>query len=198
MGLMLAAAVVGLVGGLWAAGWQQGSSIPERRRQLVDFTLTDRSGRVVTRAELTNQFLVVNCVFTSCSLSCRVVNDRMAEVQRLLVGRPHVRLMSLTVDPRTDTPPVLAKFADRYHADTNRWLFLTGDKAELYRLIETSFLDKSPELDGLVPGGFANTDRIMLVDPSGHIRHSFNGLKSTTPREVVDTIIRMQSSIQRP
>ena len=165
-----------------------------RWRHLTDFTLTDCTGRVVTRAELTNQFLVVNCVFTSCSLSCRVVNDRMAEIQRLVADRPDVRLVSLTVDPRTDTPSVLARFAASYQADTNRWLFLTGEKAGLYRLIGTSFLTASPELAGLVPGGFANTDRIFLVDPRGEVRQSFNGLKPTTPREVLEAISRLRNS----
>ena len=80
---------------------------------------------------------------------------------------------------------MLAKFADSYHADTNRWLFLTGDKAELYRLIETSFIPKSSELDGLIPGGFAGTDRIMLVDPQGNVWASLDGLKRTVASAVV-------------
>ena len=110
------------------------SSPPDHPRHLVEFKLTDRSGRSVTQADLTGKFLVVNFVFTSCSLSCRAVNDRMEEIQRLVAGVNDVRLVSLTVDPRSDTPSVLARFADGYYADTNRWLFLTGDKAELYRL----------------------------------------------------------------
>jgi protein SCO1 len=160
-------------------------SPPDYPRRLVDFKLTDRSGRLVTQAELAGKFVVVNFVFTSCSLSCRVVNDRMEEIQRLVAGVNDVRLVSLTVDPRSDTPSVLAKFADSYHADTNRWLFLTGDKAELYRVIETSFIPKSPELEGLIPGGFTSTDRIMLVDPQGDVWASFDGLKRNAASAVV-------------
>ena len=143
----------------WFAGSRERSAFaaspPDHPRHLVEFKLTDRSGRSVSQTDLAGKFLVVNFVFTSCSLSCRAVNDRMEEIQRLAAGASDVRLVSLTVDPRSDTPSVLAKFADGYHADTNRWLFLTGDKAELYRLIETSFIPKSPELEGLIPGGFA-------------------------------------------
>jgi protein SCO1 len=160
-------------------------SPPDYPRRLVEFKLTDRSGRLVTQAELAGKFVVVNFVFTSCSLSCRVVNDRMEEIQRLVAGVNDVRLVSLTVDPRSDTPSVLAKFADSYHADTNRWLFLTGDKAEIYRVIETSFVPKSPELEGLIPGGFTSTDRIMLVDPQGNVWASFDGLKRNAASAVV-------------
>lgn len=191
-------ALLGLLGGVWAARWQKRSAPPEPRRHLTDFTLTDRTGRVVTRADLTNQWLIVNCVFTSCSLSCRAVNDRMAEIQGLVADQPDVRLVSLTVDPRTDTPPVLARFADRYRADTNRWLFLTGEKAGLYHLLRTSFLTPAKELVGIVPGGFADTDRIFLVDARGEVREVFDGLKPGTPQQVVAAIATLRNPRTTP
>ena len=178
----------------WFAGNRErpvfSASPPDHSRRLVEFNLTDRSGRSVTQADMAGKFLVVNFVFTSCSLSCRAVNDRMEEIQRLVADAPDVRLVSFTVDPRSDTPSVLAKFADGYHADTNRWLFLTGDKAELYRVIETSFISKSPELEGLIPGGFGSTDRIMLVDPEGDVWASFDGLKRNAASAVAAEIER--------
>ena len=48
---------------------------PDHPRQLVDFALTDRTGRTVTRSELDGKFLVVDFLFTSCSLTCPVVNS---------------------------------------------------------------------------------------------------------------------------
>lgn len=162
----------------------------EPPRKLIPFQLTDRTGRLVTEAELTGRFVVVNFAFTSCSLSCRAVNDRMADIQRLVANERDIQLVSLSVDPRTDTPAVLAKFADGFGADPDRWLFLTGDKTELYRLIETSFISRSPELTGVVPGGFVHTDRIMLVDPQGVVCGSFNGLSRSVATNVVIEIKR--------
>jgi protein SCO1 len=170
------------------------ASPPNHPRHLVEFNLTDRNGRSVTRADLAGKFLVVNFVFTSCSLSCRAVNDRMEEIQRRVADATDVQLVSLTVDPRTDTPAVLAKFADSFHADTNRWLFLTGDKAELYRLIETSFISKSPELEEIIPGGFTSTDRILLVDQNGNVSASFNGLNRGVAGAVVAEIEKSRKS----
>ena len=92
-----------------------------------------------------------------------------------------------------DTPSVLAKFADGFHADTDRWLFLTGNKVELYRLIETSFIPKSPELEAFTPGGFTSTDRIMVVDRNGMVRGSFNGLKPGVAIEVVTEIKKLRT-----
>ncbi len=179
-------------------GWLGSHRSPPPPRYLADFALTDHTGRVVTRADLSNQFLIVSCMFTSCSLSCLAVNERMAEIQRLVADRPGVRLISLTVDPRTDTPPVLARFAERYGADRRRWLFLTGDKAVLYPLLETSFLRPAIELAGIVPGGFADLDRIFLVDSSGAVRATFDGLKPSTPREVVTLLDRLHPVTSPP
>src|ERR1017187_2400638 len=134
---------------------------PDHPRQLADFSLTDRTGRTVTRAELDGKILVVDFLFTSCSLTCQEVNRRMAEIQHHTAGQPDVRFISLTVDPRTDTPAALMKFGDRFGADTNRWLMLTGDKPAMYHLIATSFLDQDlNDPFAYMPGNFSHTERI--------------------------------------
>ena len=189
IGLVVAAAALGIALLTTRPEKAKAPGAPtDHPRRLVEFSLTERSGRPVTQDDLAGKYLVVDFVFTSCSLSCRAVNNRLEEIQRLVAGAPDVLLVSLSVDPRTDTPAVLRQFADGFHADTNRWLFLTGEKAELYRLIETSFIPKSPELEGLVPGGFTHTDRIMLVDPQGNVFASFNGLNRNVATAVTTAI----------
>lgn len=161
----------------------------DQPRVLVDFTLTDRTGRPVTRAEVQGKVLVVSFLFTSCSLTCPEVSRRMADIQRLTDGQPDVRLLSLTVDPRTDTTNTLAKWGDRYGAETNRWYLLTGGKPELYRLIATSFLkqDNTDPFNSM-PGNFAGTERIALVDRHGRTRAFYDGLSPQTPDAIADHI----------
>lgn len=166
-----------------------GEQAPARARQLVDFQLTDRSGKPVNREELRGKFVIANFVFTSCSLPCLEVNRQMAEIQRQLGDRSDVQLVSFSVDPRTDTPPVLSRFADRFGADPRRWLFLTGEKDTMYRLLGTSFLDPAPAgFADLLPGGFDHTDQIALVDPQGRVRRYFDGLRSGAAAAVLRTI----------
>ena len=166
---------------------------PDHPRQLVNFTLTDRTGRTVTRAEVAGQFLVVDFLFTSCSLTCPVVNRCMAQIQQLTAGQPDVLLVSLTVDPRDDTPAALAKYGERFGADTNRWLLLTGDKTQLYDLIGNSFLPQGPDDPfNYMPGNFLNTERIAVVDPDGRVRAYFDGLRDDTAQAVVAEIDRLR------
>jgi len=162
---------------------------PDHPRQLVGFTLTDRTGRTITQSELAGRFLVVDFLFTSCSLTCPVVNKHMAQIQQLTTNQPDVRLVSLTVDPRDDTADVLAEYAARFGAGTNRWLFLTGDKTQLYGLIATSFLAQDADNQfGYMPGNFSHTDRIAVVDSHGHIQAYFEGLDDDVGSAVVTEI----------
>ena len=57
----------------------------------------------------------------------------------LFAAEPDVRLVSITVDPAYDTPEVLTRYAQSFAAQPQRWLFLTGDKATIYRLVREGF-----------------------------------------------------------
>lgn len=199
LAVVIGAALLGVVGGLWAAKKFSPAASPTTPRHLIDFTLTNCTGRLVTRAELTNQFLVVNFVFTSCSVSCLQVNRHMADIQRLVAGQDDVRLVSFTVDPRTDTPAVLRRFASQFGADTNRWLLLTGERSVLYSVIETSFLGRSTDpVWSAMPGGFLHADQIAIVDPRGQVRAFFDGMQSATPRQVTNTIAQWRADLLKP
>ena len=165
---------------------------PDKERRLGDFSLMDTAGRTVTRNELNGEILVVSFLFTSCSLTCPEVTRHMAEIQQLTATNASVRLVSLTVDPRSDTPPVLAKWGARFGADTNRWLMLTGDKATLHGLIGKSFLaqDTGDPFNSM-PGNFTGTDRIAVVDKQGNLRIFFDGLRNETPAAVAAEIARL-------
>lgn len=168
--------------------------LPDKPRQLIDFSLTDSTGRTVTREELDGKILVVSFLFTSCSLTCPEVSRHMAEIQRLTADAPDVRLLSLTVDPRSDTPLALAKWGARYGADTNRWLLLTGDKSVEHALIGESFLntDTNDPFNSM-PGDFTGTENIAVVDKHGRTRVFFDGLRDDTSAAVVKEIARLRN-----
>ncbi|HXC34704.1 MAG TPA: SCO family protein [Candidatus Acidoferrales bacterium] len=166
---------------------------PDHPRELVDFSLTNSDGGIMTRRDFDGKILVVDFLFTSCSLTCPAVNGQMAQIQRLTTNDPEVKLVSLTVDPRDDTPPVLQKYRAGFGADTNRWFFLTGDKSVLYSLIGQSFLAKDTnDPVGYMPGDFAHTERIAIVDAHGQLRGFFDGLNQETAGAVVSEVNKLR------
>jgi protein SCO1 len=107
--------------------------------EVPDFTLTERSGRQVTRADLRGKVWIVDFFYIECPDTCPLLSANMARLQDAWAQEPDVRLVSISVDPEHDTPAVLADYATRYAADPNRWLFLTGPKDAIYRLAIDGF-----------------------------------------------------------
>ena len=88
---------------------------------------------------LKGKVVLINFLFTTCKGVCPPMTANLARVQKYLgerVGRD-VLLLSVSVDPETDTPDVLKKYADSFKAQPG-WYFLTGEKKSvdwvLYKL----------------------------------------------------------------
>jgi cytochrome oxidase Cu insertion factor (SCO1/SenC/PrrC family) len=80
--------------------------------------------------------VAINFIFTTCTTICPPLTANFRRVQQQLaerVGRD-VRLISVSVDPVTDTPERLAAFAAKFKADAG-WSFVTGDKPEIDKLL---------------------------------------------------------------
>jgi protein SCO1/2 len=104
-----------------------------------DFTLIDQRGRPLGKADLAGKIWVANFIFTNCPNECPLMTAEMAKLQADLADVPELRLVSITVDPQHDTPPILSQYAARFQAEPERWFFLTGDKGTIYRLAREGF-----------------------------------------------------------
>jgi cytochrome oxidase Cu insertion factor (SCO1/SenC/PrrC family) len=140
---------------------------------IADFTLVERSGRSVQRDDLLGKVWVAAFVFTRCAGPCSQVSGCMARLQHELAGQQDVMLVSFTVDPDYDTPAVLQEYAGRFQADPKRWLFLTGEREPVYRLVRDGFHLTAQPNEGpeRTPGNEVMHDtRLALVDRRGHLR----------------------------
>ena len=111
----------------------------------------------------------------------------MAQLQANFAETAAVRLVSITVDPERDTQAVLSRYADRFGADPGRWLFLTGEKESIYRLVRDGF--RLPVVDPLLTSPFApashgggkdpaHATRFVLVDRRGRIRGYYDSTEA--------------------
>ncbi|MEZ6045796.1 MAG: SCO family protein [Planctomycetaceae bacterium] len=143
---------------------------------LPDFSLTAHTGETVTKETLIGSPWVVDFIFTYCQGPCPKISAQMAVLQEEL-KETNVKLITITVDPETDTVEQLEKYAKAYGADPERWLMLTGDHKEIYDLIEKGFLmpvQIDPDAD---PGSrFVHTTNILYVDEKGVVREKANGI----------------------
>ncbi|HXO20758.1 MAG TPA: SCO family protein, partial [Thermoanaerobaculia bacterium] len=88
---------------------------------------------------LKGKVVVVDAFYATCNGVCPLMTEKLAGLQSWLGDRlgKDVYLLSLTVDPETDTPEKLRQYAARVKARPG-WFFLTGKKENvdwaLYRL----------------------------------------------------------------
>jgi protein SCO1 len=130
--------VVAVTLGAWT--WRLRTSQPlEAYGSVPDFSLTERSGRTVTRSDLVGKVSVVDFFYTRCPDTCPLQSAHLARLQTELAQVPDALFVSVTVDPDHDTAGVLGDYAARFNADPRRWLFLTGPRDAIYRLAVDGF-----------------------------------------------------------
>ena len=142
LALLLAAAAGTVAARSWLAPSAPAQGQLERLEvhgDVPDFSLVERSGRRITRADLLGKVWIANFIYTQCTETCPLQSAQLARLQAEFPGEEALRLVSITVDPERDTPAVLSRYAERYAADRVRWLFLTGDKRAIYRLAKEGF-----------------------------------------------------------
>src|SRR4030095_14177491 len=162
--------------------------------EVPDFALIERGGQSVTRADLLGKVWIASVIFTRCVEECPLVSNHMARLQATFVAEPDVRLVSITVDPAYDTPEILTRYAQSFAAQPQRWLFLTGDKATIYRLVRHALWQLLTPTSALAHGdGHAHDEaqraithsaRLVLVDRQSLVRHFYNIADQSTLRRV--------------
>jgi len=153
--------------------------------QTLDFTLVNRDGQTVRRADLLGAPWIADFIFTRCGASCPMMSQRMARLEKELPPDLGVRFVSFSVDPEYDTPKVLQEYAESFGAP-GRWLFLTGDKRTIYRLSKEGFKlaldDKSPVSED---EPILHSTRFVLVDAQGRIRGYYDGFDEDAVKQLM-------------
>jgi protein SCO1/2 len=96
--------------------------------EIPDLTMVDQNGERVSLKKLfdTDQPVMVNFIFTTCTAICPMMTSIFQQVQaRLGDDAKKVRMVSVSIDPEEDTPRALAKYAKQFDAGP-QWVFLTG------------------------------------------------------------------------
>ncbi len=151
--------------------------------EVGNFRLVAQSGEPFDSSVLRGKIWVADFIFTNCQGPC----PRMTTLMRRLQERaPDALLVSFTVDPARDTPPVLTDYARRFQADTRTWHFLTGEPAELHRLSREVF-----KL-GNVDGQLDHSTRFVLVDRAGRIRGYYSTQEESPVGRLVEAIQQLK------
>jgi protein SCO1/2 len=162
----------------------------------------DPAGRRLPLSRFTaGKITLLGFMYTSCAdprgcpladLVFQTVRHRVAEQPEL---RERVRLVSLSFDPRRDTPSTMRRYASRIGDNGVEWAFLTTERPRtLVPLLDGFGQDVRMERDGdgRAVGPFAHTLKVFLLDPAGMVREIY-----TTSYLFPDVIVNDMETLRR-
>ena len=125
--------------------------------------------------------------FTSCPTICPVMKAQMLRVYDSIQNKPDVLILSHTIDPKHDTVAVLKEFADRLGVESSKWHFVTGEKDDIYKIGQTSYMVSASE-DPAEPGGYIHSGAFILVDKERRVRGLYDGTKPDQVDRLINDI----------
>lgn len=120
--------------------WSQPDGSLQIGQTCPNFTLTNQAGKQVDLKQFKGKVVVVTFLYTSCpfpekcpmlAAKLKKLRDTLTQVEEL---RDRFHLLSITLDPKRDTPDALKAYAHGMDADTNNWTFLTGKPATITKV----------------------------------------------------------------
>lgn len=123
---------------------------------------------------------IVDFIYTYCPAECPMMSARMKRVAEQVKPYEDIGILSVSVDPARDTPPVLQAFADRYGGGNKQWRFLAADAETVHLLAFQTFHV------GDVLGKIEHSTKFAIVDKSGRIRGYYSSLNGDDLTKLVE------------
>ena len=163
----------------------------EIKHSVSSFSFVNQDSNTITEDYLKGKITIVDFFFSTCPTICPEMTKKMKEVQQKWLDEQTIQFLSHTVDPETDTPKKLKRYAKFFDIDTKNWNFVTGDQRSIYEMGVLSYLVPNAE-DALAPGGFLHSDKFILIDPKSRIRGMYSGTDSTEVNQLILDIKKLK------
>ena len=163
--------------------------------KVPEFALTNQFGKKLTLSDLRGDIWLADIIFTRCAGPCPRITRQFADIQSKLSANQPVKLVTLTADPAFDSAEVLKKYGERFGADNQRWVFLTGPKKDIYQLAMDGLMlavqEKSPQEQTSIDDLFIHSTIFVLVDKAGSVRAFYESDEPGTQDKILGDIAKL-------
>src|SRR5690554_200569 len=146
----------------------------QKKSGLVDmgdapsFSLTTQDNQTLNNTDLLGKVYVLEFFFSTCPTICPIMNENMKIVEKKFSDNKDFAIVSITINPKYDTPEVLKSHAEHLGITSENWHFLTGTQDYIHSLAKRFNLYVGENKE--VPGGFEHSGLFALIDKEGKIR----------------------------
>jgi protein SCO1/2 len=162
------------------------AALPAR---LANLKLVESSGKTTSLAALHGKVVLISDVMTLCQESCPIATSTFvatANAIRKAGLADKVEFLSITVDPKRDTPAQLAAYRKLFKPTPRNWLAVTGEPAGLNALWKyLGVYHKKVPNDSPAPRNWRtgarltydieHSDEVFFFDQTGHERFVLEG-----------------------
>ena len=157
---------------------------------IPSFKFVNQDGDTVTEKNYEGRIYVADFFFTSCTSVCPKMTANLGVVQDKFKDVDSVLILSHTVNPNTDSVPVLKAYAQTVHANTKKWTFVTGSKKAIYDIAYKGYMlnaiEDTAQTD--IQKQFLHDEHLILVDKEKHIRGIYDGTSLQDVNKLIDDI----------
>lgn len=152
----------------------------DQNHHIQPFSFVNQDGKTITNKDVEGKVYVASYFYATCKGICPRMNENMSKVYKAFRGNKDVLILSHTVDPQKDTVAALKAYSLRFDADAKQWMFLTGDKKQLYDMARYSYLINAEDTaNGVkIEDDFIHDKHYTLVDRHGRVRGFYDGLEN--------------------
>ena len=151
------------------------------------FKFIDQDADTVTEKKFENKIFVADFFFTTCPTICPKMMFNMEKINAVTQKNYDLLLISHSVNPVHDSVPVLKEYANLVHADSKKWMLVTGNKKDIYDIGIDGYKLAVNE-DPRAPGGFLHSEMFVLVDREKRIRGYYDGTDSSAVNKLINDI----------
>ncbi len=149
---------------------------------LTDFELTKSDGTPFRSADMKGKVWIASYFFSTCPGSCTRLNQNIKYLSSL-DEIADADWVSITVDPATDTLPVLEAKSKELNADPERWYFCRGEFDDVRRIAHDYMKVGGVSLKG-------HNDYAVIIDKQGEIAGMFNAVSTSESKKGLEIIKR--------
>jgi protein SCO1/2 len=150
------------------------TSAPRPNKSLLDYKFTNELGQAVSFNDFRGQAIAITFFYTRCPVPeyCPRLSMNFKEASQKLRAMTNAptnwHFISVSFDPRDDTPEVLQSYGQRYNYDPAHWSFFTGPEDKIAELARDSGIKTEP-----AAATINHNFRTLIIDPQGHLQMIF-------------------------
>lgn len=170
----------------FTANWLTPGTKEEKEfHKIPDFSLTNQLGENITQKTFENKIYITDFFFTTCPGICPQMTGNMFKIQEEFKNDNEILLLSHSVMPKTDSIPLLKKYAKYNGVIDDKWHLVTGDKNEIYSLGRDHYFVENDLGEEKSIDDFLHTENFLLIDKEKHIRGIYNGLNRASIAQLI-------------